>query len=264
MRWIIGDIHGMLRPLEKLIAAIDRKDPRRELLFVGDYVNRGPESKGVIDLLLSLERAKFVRGNHDDIFDQVISGQSFAGKPGEEHRIAAFQWFMQHGLDKTLLSYGVSEGELKHALKRPTTLNLDLVVENVPRPHRQFLRKLPLAIEMEDLFVVHAKWDVFSTTRSPSIIDRLESSEAMRYMVLWGRYRTEEVETEKNWERPGYFGHTPVDSYSDAASLMPIVAPKMTLLDTAVALLPNGRLTAWCHETGEFLQSDPSGRLVPT
>src|SRR5687768_3911030 len=106
MRWVIGDIHGMLSPLENLLAAVERKDPKRELLFVGDYVNRGPQSKGVIDLLLSLSNARFVRGNHDDIFDQVICGQSIAGKPGEEHRISAFQWFMQHGLDKTFLSYG--------------------------------------------------------------------------------------------------------------------------------------------------------------
>jgi serine/threonine protein phosphatase 1 len=262
MRWIIGDIHGMRHSLQSLIAAIDAADKKRELLFVGDYVNRGPASRGVIDLLLSLDNARFVRGNHDDVFDQVISGVSFAGRPGEDHRSAAFQWFMQHGLDKTFLSYGVSESDLKLALKRPTTLNLDMLVDKVPRAHRQFIRSLPLTIEMNDMFVLHAKWDPFMMTTSPSIEDRAAGSEALRYSLIWGRYRVAEIETEKNWERPGYFGHTPVDSYSNSREMLPVLGPRITLLDTACALVPHGRLTAWCHETGEFIQADPSGNIV--
>ena len=262
MRWIIGDIHGMLRSLETLISAIERRDAQRRLLFVGDYVNRGPESKRVIDLLMSLSDAQFCRGNHDDVFDHVISGMTYCGKPGEEHRIAAFQWFMQHGLDKTFLSYGVREPDLSHALKKPNKASIDLLIDHVPPAHRRFLRALPGVLEFDDLFIVHAKWDCFTTTTSPSISERLETSEALRYSVLWGRYRIGEVATEKMWERPGYFGHTPVDSYSESADLLPVLGPKMTLLDTAVALLPHGRLTAWCHESGEFLQTDPAGKLV--
>src|SRR5437764_15415380 len=100
MHWIIGDIHGMVRPLETLVSAIQSHDKDRQLIFVGDYVNRGPDSKSVIDLLLSLpaDRTHFVRGNHDDVFDHVLSGMSACAKPGEEHRVASFQWFMQHGM----------------------------------------------------------------------------------------------------------------------------------------------------------------------
>ena len=79
MRWVIGDIHGMIRPLEALLRAIRQHDDAAELLFVGDFVNRGPESKAVVELLMSLDNAKCVRGNHDDVFDQVMSGQSYAG-----------------------------------------------------------------------------------------------------------------------------------------------------------------------------------------
>ena len=252
----------MLRSLEALLAAIERHDPQRQLLFVGDFVNRGPDSKGVLDLLLTLKEAHFVRGNHDDVFDQVISGLSYCGKPGEESRIASFKWFMEHGLDKTLLSYGVPEGDLRHALRRPTTINLDLLVENVPPAHKKFLRNLPVVLETDDMFVAHAKWDVFATTQSPPISERLRNSEAMRYTLLWGRYRIEEIDTDKPWERVGYFGHTPVDSYTDLPELVPVLGPQIVLLDTAAALLPQGRLTAVCHESGAFIQVDPQGWLV--
>ena len=58
MRWVIGDIHGMVKPLEALIRAVEQHDKERQLMFVGDYVNRGPHSKEVIDLLLSLKEAR--------------------------------------------------------------------------------------------------------------------------------------------------------------------------------------------------------------
>src|SRR2546425_7853764 len=112
MRWIIGDIHGMLRPLEALLDLIRISDQSPRLLFVGDYVNRGPDSKRVIDLLITLQKSRFIRGNHDDIFDQVLHDRCYAPNASENNRIAAFQWFMQHGLDETLLSYGIDWAEL--------------------------------------------------------------------------------------------------------------------------------------------------------
>jgi len=54
MRWVIGDIHGMFGGLETLLDLISRRDHNAKFVFVGDYVNRGPDSKRVIDLLLSL------------------------------------------------------------------------------------------------------------------------------------------------------------------------------------------------------------------
>jgi serine/threonine protein phosphatase 1 len=262
MRWVIGDIHGMFRPLEKLLAAIERKDPLRQLLFVGDYVNRGPDSKGVIDLLLSLKDAHFVRGNHDDVFDHVLHNVSYCGEPGEDFREASFKWFMQHGLDKTFMSYGVSEGELKNVLRRTTAAALDELTRQVPAGHRQFIRNLPAVIESADLFVAHAKWDVHTPTEKPTVAQRLASSEKLRYPLLWGRYRSDEIEADKPWARTGYFGHTPVDSYLESADLVPVTGPKIVLLDTAAALVPHGRLSAYCHETGQFIQVDQNGKLT--
>ena len=261
MRWIIGDIHGMIRPLEALLRGVERQDPSPQFLFVGDYVNRGPDSRAVIELLMSLKSAQFVRGNHDDVFDQVLCGQSYAGKPGEDQRAMAFQWFVQHGLDKTFHSYGVTPGELTRVLRRPNRKALDFLAESVPSAHRRWIRSLPPVIEHDDLFIAHAKWDIFTPVDNPPISQRVEA-ELTRYTLLWGRYCAEELEFEKPWRRTGYFGHTPVDSYTENGALVPAAGPCVVMLDTAAALVAHGRLTAFCHETRSFLQADASGKLI--
>lgn len=262
MRWVIGDIHGMIRPLEALLRAIARHDDEPQLMFVGDFVNRGPESKAVVELLMSLTNAQFVRGNHDDVFDQVLCGHSYAGKPGEQQRVMAFQWFMQHGLDKTFHSYGVSGQELSYAARRPKNSTLDELAASVPAAHRKFIRELPLVIEANDMFVAHAKWDVYTGVDEPPITERLQQAEATRYTLLWGRYRLDEIYYDKPWQRTGYFGHTPVDSYNEEGALVPTAGAKIVLLDTAAALVPHGRLTAFCHEKQSFLQADAQGKMV--
>src|SRR5437879_5834209 len=99
MRWIIGDVHGMLVPLRALLEAVGKADGQARLIFVGDYVNRGPESRGVVELLLTLSNARFIRGNHDDIFDELLGGHPYATNAAGPDPTMAFAWFMQHGLD---------------------------------------------------------------------------------------------------------------------------------------------------------------------
>jgi hypothetical protein len=97
----------------------------------------------------------------------------------------------------------------------------------------------------------------------PPITERLDRSDMARYTVLWGRYRLDEIRAEKAWQRTGYFGHTPVDSYHDDDALVPVAGPQIVLLDTAAALVPHGKLTAFCHEKQSYLQADAQGKLVP-
>ena len=103
MRWVIGDVHGMRAALESLLGEISKRDRSPRFLFTGDYVNRGPDSRGVIDLLLSLSGAAFVRGNHDDILDIILHGEGYCDHPTGIDAVGAFRWFMQHGLGETLL-----------------------------------------------------------------------------------------------------------------------------------------------------------------
>jgi serine/threonine protein phosphatase 1 len=259
VRWIIGDIHGMLRPLEKILGAIDRRDREARLFFLGDYINRGPDSRGVIDLLLGLKNASFLRGNHDDILDHILHDHSYAAEPGEEERVAGFLWFMQYGLDLTFFSYGITASQLEKTAAESSAEALDELAAAIPQAHRDFLRNLPLSIDQEDFFLVHAKWPV-GRSSEPSIEKQIAGPRDLYQMVLWGRYSPEEIEAKKNWRRKGYFGHTPVICYSESAEPVPVLGPQMVLLDTAVAY--DGRLSAWCHETGEFIQADAAGKLL--
>jgi hypothetical protein len=78
------------------------------------------------------------------------------------------------------------------------------------------------------------------------------------------------VDHPKTWRRTGFFGHTPVDFYGTrggfsrqgGGKLIPIVGQKMVLLDTAAALSPVGRLTAFSPDTSSYIQVDRQGRLV--
>src|SRR5687767_7463376 len=162
MRWIIGDVHGMFDALEAVLEEVARADSRARLYFVGDYVNRGPDSRKVLDLLIPLQSsgaARLVRGNHDDIFDQVLNGQSYAINAANSDRVVAFAWFMEHGLDATFESYGVDYAMLEHCQLRPSLERLERIVSAVPAGHRQFIRELTPLIDDGDLFVAHAIWD---------------------------------------------------------------------------------------------------------
>jgi hypothetical protein len=259
VRWVIGDIHGMRVALAALLEAVGKVDPRPRWYFVGDYVNRGSESRQVIELLMSLgDAARFVRGNHDDVFDQVLSGVSYTGEASVEHRLAAFQWFMQHGLDRTFHSYGVDALDLEDALRRPSVAALERLIDRVPVAHRQFVHRLPAVIEEPDVFIAHAKWDPDSP--SDAIAARAGLHERTRYAALWGRFTKQEIERKKRWRHRGFFGHTPVENYASGdAELLPIVRDDIVLLDTGAALRSDGRLTAVCADADEYIQADRGG-----
>ncbi len=120
LTFAIGDIHGCSWKLRDLVSCCDGYAGGRSRRFVclGDYVDRGPDSAGVIWLLMerqSKEPGLFVclRGNHDDMLTAAADGS------GEDH------WLTQGG-DQTLSSYGVRRAA------------------ELPRPHIEWLRQLPL------------------------------------------------------------------------------------------------------------------------
>lgn len=129
---VIGDIHGCLKALN---AVIDAAAPTSEdtIVTVGDYVDRGPDSKGVIDRLLELReshRLVALRGNHEEMMLEVIEG-----------RVAPYQWLNHGGVD-TMDSYRFV-GDLNC----------------VPKEHRDFLNSLESYYETEKHFVVHANYE---------------------------------------------------------------------------------------------------------
>ena len=124
----IGDIHGCSKALDGLLQILDPQ-PADCLVFLGDYVDRGPDSRGVIDMLLELEgrcKTVFLRGNHEIMFSGVLRG------------LEPTLW-MQNGGSQTLTSYG---GLLDH----------------VPDRHREFLQNCVPHYETEKSMFVHANY----------------------------------------------------------------------------------------------------------
>ena len=263
MRWVIGDVHGMRPALESLLAAVSRRDASPRWLFTGDYVNRGPDSRGVLNLLIALPNAAFVRGNHDDILDVILHGDGYCDHPPGIDPVSAFRWFMQHGLGETLISYGADYAEIEYAAGHPSEARVAQTMSVVPAAHRAFIRALPPVYEEADLFVAHAMWDAYARDDDPPIAEQLARPEngPARFAVLWGRYNERDVKRPKRWRRTGYFGHTPVQSYRPSQET-PMRGPGIVLLDTAAALIPEGRLSAVCADTGECVQVDRGGKLV--
>ena len=79
--YVIGDIHGCLDPLKQLLEHLEPDLHKDRLVFVGDYIDRGPDSRGVVDYILQL-RARYptgniicLRGNHEVMFQDFLAGQ---------------------------------------------------------------------------------------------------------------------------------------------------------------------------------------------
>lgn len=262
MNWIIGDIHGMLRPLRALTGAIAAADPQARLVFAGDYVNRGPDSRGVLDYLLTLKDARFVRGNHDDVFDYLLSGKSAVADIPDDP-CTVFFWFIDQGLDRTLESYGIDYADLQFMARRCSRRVLKAMFDVVPKPHREFMRTLPLVVEDKDFFVAHGYAEV-SAGNEFGFGAHNACDPEFRRATLWNRPTDEQILLPKAWTRTGYFGHTPVNNFDYPlfeGSMVPLRGPKMVLLDTAAAMHIEGKLSAVCHETGQVLQADQVGQV---
>jgi serine/threonine protein phosphatase 1 len=79
--YVIGDVHGCLAPLKRLLDRLEPDLHRDRLLFMGDYIDRGPDSRGVVDYILQLqtrypaENIICLRGNHEVMFLDFLAGK---------------------------------------------------------------------------------------------------------------------------------------------------------------------------------------------
>lgn len=172
----IGDIHGCLKSIKALW---DKLEPWSDLphVFVGDYIDRGPDSKGVVDFLLKKQSERecvFLRGNHEQmLLDAYLKGD-------------AYNWMMNGG-DAALKSYGD-----------------DVRVTELPDEHISFYESTKLFHETEDYFFVHAGAPPHQTLK-----ESIKDGNSTQFF-LWGREHLNVYQTP--WEKTVVFGHTPRSS----------------------------------------------------
>ncbi|MCM8556613.1 metallophosphoesterase family protein [Sphingomicrobium sediminis] len=143
--YAIGDVHGCDKQLKKLLKRI-RKDlegyeGKSHLVFLGDYIDRGPDSRGVIDRLIAGglpgDKQHFLIGNHE-----VAMLQAFEGK--------ALGWLAYGGIE-TLESYGVDK---KALFAHPSIKKL--LKAHLPPEHLEFFQSLKHSKRIGDYLFVHA------------------------------------------------------------------------------------------------------------
>jgi serine/threonine protein phosphatase 1 len=137
--YVIGDIHGCLDELRRLVEGLSLASGDR-LVFLGDYVDRGPNSKGVLNYILELQKREdleiiCLKGNHEDMF------LAYLGLPGRHGDM-----FLYNGGYATLISYGVSAKQS----------SLDEITSRISPDHIDFLKSLRTYFVMEPFLFVHA------------------------------------------------------------------------------------------------------------
>lgn len=153
--YAIGDIHGQLGLLQDIHGRIARDQAEYGpglVVHLGDYVDRGPDSRGVIDFLMEGMAAgrnwQVLKGNHDRMFTGFLDDPKWQD-PGLRSDLSWLHWKL--GGAATLASYGV-----KNAADRPIAKVHAEAVEAVPAAHRAFLAGLPDRHRAGEAIFVHA------------------------------------------------------------------------------------------------------------
>jgi serine/threonine protein phosphatase 1 len=166
----IGDIHGCAKTFRKLLIEVIAVRPSDQVYCLGDYIDRGPDSKGVIDFIVDLRekgyRIHTVRGNHEQLM--LASGD------GDQN----FDHWIRNGGDATLQSFGISS------------------YDDFPLKYKVFFDATDIFIMWEKFIFVHAGMNF-------QIPNPFEDKVAM----LW--IRDSPVDYEKLGDRIIIHGHTP-------------------------------------------------------
>ena len=165
----VGDIHGCYA---KLVDLMEQVAPAAEdrLVFLGDYIDRGPQSRQVIDYLIALKkrlpRTVCLRGNHEQMLLEALTGD-----------IDAVGLFLFNGGSATVSSYG---GDL----------------DNLPGDHLDFFRNLSLYHEEDEFVFVHA-----------GLRPEVSLAEQEEQDLVW--IRKEFLDSGYDWGKTVVHGHTP-------------------------------------------------------
>ncbi len=131
--FIVGDIHGCLDPFKRLMDRIPWRPSQDRLIFLGDYIDRGENARGVVDYIVAISRCSAkvdcLLGNHEAILMDYLENK--------DHGL-----FLINGGWSTVESYGSRGGADLNSL--------------IPPEHMDFYKSLKTYVELEDYYVVHA------------------------------------------------------------------------------------------------------------
>ncbi len=171
--FVVGDIHGCFDKLCALMDKIPLNNTRDQLIFIGDYIDRGPSSFDVVNYLIDFKKrvpgTLFIKGNHEDMLQNYLDGSD------------RFTYLLNGG-QQTLDEY-LNRSDNKEAFP-------------IPSEHLEFFNSLQLYYQTDDYIFVHAGL----REKVP-----LESQDKMD--LLW--IRDKFIHSDFNFGKRVIFGHTP-------------------------------------------------------
>jgi len=144
-RFVISDIHGCFQTFRHLLEKIIKPTEEDQVYLLGDYINKGPGSKDVLDYLIALKEeknVKLLRGNHEQVLLNII-----------DDKISNFDLYEKGGIH-TMQSFGINHPK------------------ELPKKYQNFLRDLPYFYELDDCWLVHAGFNL-------EILNPLQDTHAM-------------------------------------------------------------------------------------
>jgi serine/threonine protein phosphatase 1 len=189
--YAFGDIHGRSDLLKEMFTVIDAdiaKNPvsRPIEVFLGDYVDRGPDSAHTLDLLLErslYSETVFLKGNHEAFFLEVLHDPT---KLEDWRQFGGLQTLMSYGIQPTFNPDTAEQSDLIRALN-----------EVMPSDHLKFLQSLQPSFVCGDFFFVHA-----------GVRPGIPLKEHQENDLLW--IRNEFLDSNENFGKYIVHGHTPV------------------------------------------------------
>ncbi len=142
-RWVIPDIHGCVKTLRALFDYYIRPGADDELYFLGDYIDRGPDSKGVIDYIMGLQEQGYkvflIKGNHEESAVKACIEErnlkSFLGIKEKNKSKAAWR---QYGGKECMESFGIKD------------------LNKIPQKYVEWMDSMPTHYILDDFVLVHA------------------------------------------------------------------------------------------------------------
>ncbi|NOX84839.1 MAG: serine/threonine protein phosphatase [Chlorobi bacterium] len=183
--WVIPDIHGCVVTLKTLIENQIEPDKKDKLIFLGDYIDRGPDSKGVLDYIMNLEAEGYdvtgLIGNHEDYcitaWEDDQDAKSFLGiRPKTKTQ-------------KEWETYGGKEALESFGVERP---------RDIPQFYIDWMKKLEYYLEIKDFVIVHAGFNF-------DLDDPFED----RFSMIWIREYVPDLKKINN--KTIIHGHVPVN-----------------------------------------------------
>lgn len=231
--YAVGDIHGRLDLLDELLERMEADNAGRgnadtTVIFLGDLIDRGPNSAQVVQRLMELgsgsDQIRFLLGNHEEVFLKSLRGDA-----------KALPFFVRIGGKPTILSYGIDEADYS-AAEYPELLTM--LRAKVPQTHIEFLSAFEDMIVVGDYAFVHAG------VRPGVPLDRQEPAN-----LRW--IREEFLDHEAPFEKIVVHGHTIYDEVEERGGRIGI--------DTGA--YASGRLTAMGFEGTDRWVIQTSGPL---